>query len=226
MDRKPTNFIIPKEPPFFQDSGLPTLQGNLTRVFNGRLPRCGCYVPLCNHCPVWASQFSWPQKLFFYFYFFCHIFSLSLGPRKCRRFVFLMGCDIGGLDDLFFSSLAWLGFGVFSRSWGKVTCLLLGFFGADGFLLRKGSWQKVYFPTSANTLLSTGGSNAFVTVELGTISGRFSKLVPEETRLTSNLDFGVGNNNSVVRTLNYEFTTDELVWMDTTLCILMEFSIV
>lgn len=170
--------------------------------------------------------FMAPKVIFLIFFFLPHFLSLSLGPRKCRRFVFLMGCDIGGLDDLFFSSLAWLGFGVFSRSWGKVTCLLLGFFGADGFLLRKGSWQKVYFPTSANTLLSTGGSNAFVTVELGTISGRFSKLVPEETRLTSNLDFGVGNNNSVVRTLNYEFTTDELVWMDTTLCILMEFSIV
>lgn len=127
----------------------------------------------------------------------------------------------------FFSSLAALGFGVFSQSWGKVTCLPSGvlwgrWLSPPKRLLTKGLLWRA-FPTGAYELLSTGGSNTFVTVEVGTISGRFSKLVPEETRLTSNLDFGVGNNNSVVRTLNYEFTRDELVWMDRTLCILIEF---
>ena len=38
---------------------------------------------------------------------------LSLGGKDGGDF-FLTGCDIGGLDDLFFSSLAALGFGVFS----------------------------------------------------------------------------------------------------------------
>lgn len=163
---------------------VPTKPGK-PRLFNGfRLPRCGCCVPPCNHCQVWASQFSSHQKLGF-FVFFCPPHSLILSLLGGKN-------DIGGLDDSF-------GLWAFSQSWGK------------GFTLEGG----------ANTLLWTGGSNTFVTLELGTISGRFSKLGPEETRLKPWLRCWEKVN--VVRTLNYEFTTEEFVWMHRTLCILVNF---
>ena len=134
-NRKPTIFIIQKEaagkqaalslpknygtsyvchvPCFDKMLAVPTKPGK-PMLFNGfRLPRCGCCVPPCNHCPVWASQFSWHQKLGFCVFFFAtfSLFSLSLGGKNVARLVFWVMI----LEDWMIR----LAFGAFSQSWGK-----------------------------------------------------------------------------------------------------------